>query len=169
MEFWVVLLILASSAIAIGIRNRPRGHQRELVAALDNFKIQREQLEARFLDLARSGGRPRGLKWKEIEWIGDEQFARESATGLLTAFVAVNIHFEAVAGGDMEDVEAVGTVRDATALFHYGRGSWGTGGRAMFNMDPESAVQRLTGQFESVDIPGTGDSDTEQVSFRAKN
>ena len=74
------------------------------------------------------------------------------STGLLTAFVAVNIRFEAVEGGDMEDVEAVATVRDAAALFHYNRGRWGTGGRALFNMNPEDALNRLEGQFEAVSV-----------------
>ena len=53
----------------------------------------------------------------------------------------------------MEDVEAVDTIRDATALFHYDpRGHWGTGGRALFNMDPDDALIRLEGQFEPVSL-----------------
>ena len=79
-------------------------------------------------------------------------------TGLLTAFVAVNISFEAIAGGDMEDVEAVNTVRDAAAVFHYQRGRWGTGGRALFNMNPHDAIQRLEGQYEPVPVGHAGSS-----------
>ena len=71
---------------------------------------------------------------------------------LLTAFVAVNIRFEAIEGGDMEDVEAVGLLRDAAALFHYQTGSWGTGGRALFNMNPADAISRLNGQYEPVEV-----------------
>ena len=52
----------------------------------------------------------------------------------------------------MEDVEEVSTVRDAAALFHYQSGRWGTGGRALFNMNPEDAVSKLEGQFEPVSI-----------------
>ena len=33
----------------------------------------------------------------------------------------------------MEDVAAVGNIRDAAAVFHYQNGNWGTGGRALFN------------------------------------
>jgi hypothetical protein len=69
---------------------------------------------------------------------------------LLTAFVAVNIRFEAIEGGDMEGVEAVGILRDAAAVFHYRKGLWGTGGRALFNMNPEDALERLVGQFEPI-------------------
>jgi hypothetical protein len=44
----------------------------------------------------------------------------------------------------------VGTVRDAVAVFHFYRGFWGTGGKALFNMNAEEAVSRLTAQFEAV-------------------
>jgi hypothetical protein len=44
----------------------------------------------------------------------------------------------------------VGDIRDAAAVFHYRAGRWGTGGRALFNMDPHEAVVRLQGQFEPV-------------------
>ena len=49
-----------------------------------------------------------------------------------------------------EDVAAVGTVRDACAVFHYQQGQWGTGGKALFNMNAGDAVSRLQGQFVAV-------------------
>lgn len=122
----------------------------EVRRATEEFKIRREQLEARFFDMASSGGKPRGLKWLDCEWLPEVTFARDRASGLLTAFVAVNIRFEAIEGGDMEEVEAVSTVRDAAAVFHYQKGSWGTGGRALFNMNPSDAVIRLEAQYEQV-------------------
>ena len=72
-------------------------------------------------------------------------------SGLLTALVSIELHFEAIAGGDMEDVAAVGTVRDACALFHYQYGQWGTGGKALFNMNAGDAVAKLPGQFVAVE------------------
>jgi hypothetical protein len=125
---------------------------REARRAIDLFRRRREQLEAKFFDLAGRSGKPRGLLWKECDWQPDVTFARDAQTGLLTAFVAVNIHFEAIEGGDMEDVEAVGNIRDAAAVFHYRRGSWGTGGRALFNMNPREAVTRLAGQYVAVEM-----------------
>ena len=77
-------------------------------------------------------------------------FARDKTSGLLTAFVGINIRFEAIEGGDMEDVAAVGTVRDAVAVFHFDRGMWGTGGKALFNMNPQDALEKLVAQFEPV-------------------
>lgn len=125
-------------------------HQREARRAREKFRMQRERLEARFFDLARNTGKPRGLRWIECDWLESVTFARDRQSRLLTAFVAVNIRFEAIEGGDMEDVAAVSNIRDAAAVFHYQSGSWGTGGRALFNMNPADALVRLEGQFEPV-------------------
>jgi hypothetical protein len=118
--------------------------------ALRAFRLQREQLEVQFFRLAASLGKPRGLRWLDCEWLDSVTFGRDVKTGMLTAFAAVNIRFEAVEGGDMEDVEAVSTIRDAAALFHFHRGRWGTGGRALFNMNPTDALVRLRDQFEPI-------------------
>jgi len=145
--------LVAAAGIALGWGPvRARRRSRQAARAVRSFRIEREKLEARFFDLASRLGKPRGLRWLECDWQDGVTFARDVNTGLLTAFVAVNIRFEAIAGGDMEDVEAVSMVRDAAALFHYQRGRWGTGGRALFNMNPHDAVHRLGGQFESVTV-----------------
>ncbi len=124
--------------------------RRDVAHALQIFRLRREMLEARFFDVARGLGKPRGLRWVECDWQNAVTFARDRQTGLLTAFVAVNIRFEAIEGGDMEDVAAVSTIRDAAAVFHYRDGVWGTGGRALFNMNPEDAVRQLSGQFAPI-------------------
>lgn len=117
---------------------------------MESFKLRRETLEAKFYDLATSLGKPRGLKWATCEWKEPVEFVRERDTGLLTAFASVEISFEAIEGGDMEDVAAVSDIRDASAVFHYADGNWGTGGKALFNMNPATAVEKLTHQFEPV-------------------
>jgi hypothetical protein len=130
-----------------------RQRRKELVHALDEFKIRRELLEAKFFELASQMGKPRGLRWTQCDWKDEVRFARDVQTGLLTAFVSVEIHFEAIEGEDMEEVAAVGDIRDASALFHYQHGVWGTGGKALFNMNPSTAVERLAGQYEPVTRP----------------
>jgi hypothetical protein len=137
-------LLLAAPRLARRFRRRQE------VSAVDLFRMQREQLEAKFFDLARGRGIPRDLRWVECEWLPEVTWGRSIEDGMLTAFVGVNIRFEAIEGGDMEDVEAVGLVRDAAAIFHFQDGRWGTGGRAMFNMDPVDAIDRLSGQYEPV-------------------
>lgn len=148
----VVLLGSAFAAIPLAAWWQRREDRR----ALRLFHQRREMLEAKFFDLAQSVGKPRGLKWIDCEWFDNVTFGRDKSTGLLTAFVGVNIRFEAIEGGDMEGVAAVSTIRDAAALFHFHQGAWGTGGKALFNMNPQDALEKLVAQFEpvtSVDCP----------------
>ncbi len=152
-SLWVAIVI---SAVLVGLAFVLRPFLRWLQArearqAMKEFRLRREALEAKFFDLAAARGKPRDLRWKHCDWQDTVTFGRDLETQLLTAFASVEIHFEAVEGGDMEDVEAVGTIRDATALFHYQKGRWGTGGKALFNMNPQDALVRLEGQFEAID------------------
>ncbi|MGQ0636463.1 MAG: hypothetical protein ACT4QC_17765 [Planctomycetaceae bacterium] len=124
--------------------------RREIRQAVLDFRRHRETLEAKFFDLAAASGKPRGLRWVDIDWLDLVTYGRDRQTGLLTAFAAINIRFEAVEGGDMEGVAAVDNIRDGAAVFHYQRGQWGTGGRALFNMNPADALVRLEGQYEPV-------------------
>lgn len=140
----VGLIGLGSLAIALA-RRWERGQVR---LAIQSFRHRREQLQARFFDLAKAQGKPRGLRWIGCDWLDTTAFARDRTTGLITAFVGVNIRFEAIEGGDMEEIAAVGNVRDAVALFHFQAGGWGTGGRALFNMNPGDAVTRLADQYD---------------------
>ena len=141
-----VLFVIA----AVLLRKPVRAWREQRVAdrGRRDFRLQREVLEAKFFDLAAASGKPRGLRWIDCDWLETVTFARDKQTGLLTAFVAVNISFEAIEGGDMEDVAAVSNIRDAAAVFHYQKGHWGTGGRALFNMNPNDALDRLQGQYE---------------------
>lgn len=159
----LVVLALSAVAVLIGIAWFARRffgawiaarRQAESERAMKQFRMQRELLEAKFYDLARVSGKPRGLKWLDGDWQSDVTFARACDTGLLTAFVGLHIRFEAIEGGDMEGVAAVDTVRDAAAVFHYQRGRWGTGGRVLMNMNPAEAVTRLAGQFAPVVVSG---------------
>jgi len=120
----------------------------EETRAQAEFRFARERLEAKFFDLAARSGKPRGLRWVDVDFVDDEVcFARDRLTGMLAAFVGVNIAFEAIEGGDMEDVAAVSNIRDAAALFHYDGQQWGTGGKALFNVSPRQALDRFHQQF----------------------
>ena len=147
-------ILLAIVAVLLRKPVRAWRERREADLGRREFRRQREVLEAKFFDLAAARGKPRGLRWVDCDWLEAVTFARDRQTGLLTAFVAVNISFEAIEGGDMEDVAAVSNIRDAAAVFHYQRGNWGTGGRALFNMNPNDALDRLQGQFEPLHVAG---------------
>lgn len=145
-----VAILLVIAVVLLRKPLRAWRDRREADRGRRDFRLQRELLEAKFFDLAAASGKPRGLRWIDCDWLETVTFARDRQTGLLTAFVAVNISFEAIEGGDMEDVAAVSNIRDAAAVFHYQNGNWGTGGRALFNMNPNDALDRLQGQFEAV-------------------
>jgi hypothetical protein len=148
---WYLIGCIGLLALGLGIWLL-QSRESDDARAMRLFRHRREQLEAKFFDLAASLGKPRGLRWTKCDWGDEVAFARDVESGLLTAFAAVQIHFEAIEGSDMEDLEAVGHFREASAVFHYQNGTWGTGGKALFNMGPIDAVQRLAGQYEPVKI-----------------
>jgi hypothetical protein len=112
----------------------------ELTQARREFHHCRERLEAKFVQLASASGKPRGLRWTNCDFDDDVAYARDRQSGALCAFVGVTISFEAVVGGGMEDVEAVGNLRAATAVFRYAERRWNTDGRAIFNLNPTEAI-----------------------------
>lgn len=157
MWWWLAIGIVVAVLGIVAVTAVPlaqRWQRREAQQAAKLFQQQRAQLQVTFLERARAIGKPRGLKWLNCDWLEAVTFARDRQSQLLTAFAGINIHFEAIEGGDMEDVAAVSTVRDAVAVFHFQNGSWGTGGKALFNMNPQEAIERLVAQFEP--IPNAG-------------
>ncbi len=124
--------------------------ENRLARARRLFHQRREWLEARFVELARRSGKPRGLNWSDCEFADGVSYARDRKTGELSAFVAVTIAFEAIEGGGMEEVEAVGNLRAATAVFRCGREGWYTEGRTVFNLNPVEAIDYYRGQIELI-------------------
>lgn len=152
MFWWIAVTVVIVVVAVFGARPLARIMQRrEAARAIADFRVRREQLEAKFFDLASALGKPRGVRWKECDWQPEVTFARDRQTGLITAFASVNVSFEAVQGGDMEEVEHVGLLRDGCAIFHYQQGAWGTGGRVVFNMNPGEAIARFEHQYEGVE------------------
>jgi hypothetical protein len=149
---WLLLLLpvgLILLALVLRLRRIPRPSAAELQK---RFLQQREHLEAAFFAAAAASGKPRGLRWKDCEWENDVAFARERQTGRLTALVAVTISFEAIEGGEMEGVAAVGNLRCASAVFVFDTGRWRTTGRAIFNLSPTEAIEHLKGQYERLQV-----------------
>jgi hypothetical protein len=118
--------------------------------ARKEFRRQRERLEAKFFQLAAASGKPRGLRWTNCDFENDVAYARDRHSGELCAFVAVTISFEAIEGGLMEGVEAVGNLRAATAMFRTHREHWTTDGRAIFNLNPTEAIDHYRDELERI-------------------
>lgn len=116
--------------------------------AREEFAKRRADLEGEFFAAASASGKPRGLRWKSIEWQAGAEFARERRTGRLAALVGVTIAFEAVEGGEMEGVAAVGNLRLGSAVFFWHDGAWRTTGRTILNLTPEEALARLGEEYE---------------------
>ncbi len=130
---------------------RLRETERMISRSRRDFHLRREQLEAKFFTLAGNSGKPRGLRWTDCQFSNDVTYAKDRRTGLISAFVAVEIRFEAIAGGGMEEVEAVSNVRAATAVFNLNeRGQWTTDGRAIFNLNPSEAISYYQANLELV-------------------
>ncbi len=139
----IVDSVRAWCAKLLAVARRPSKVSRQTAEydhARRDFHQQRERLEARFFQIASNSGKPRGLRWVECEFENDVTYARNRATAELCAFVGVTIAFEAIEGGLMEGVEAVGNLRAATAVFRLEGGRWHTDGRAIFNLSPTEAI-----------------------------
>jgi len=147
----VVALAVVGSLAAWRLRvARGARLRREAVAG---FPAALPTQEAPFLAAANATGKPRGLQWIGARLAGDPLFAVDRANGELFALVAATIRFEAIAGGGMEEVEAVGNLREATAVFVHRDGQWTTDGRAVFNLDPAGALDHYRESLEPFPAP----------------
>lgn len=154
LHFWwipVLLGVLFLPVLIFGPSWYRRWQRARVRQARAQFSLRREWLEARFLALAARSGKPRGLEWVDCEFDSSVRFARDRDSGQLRALVGVTISFEATVGGGMEDVEAVGNLRAATAVFKCEDGVWSTEGRAIFNLSPEQAIKHFEHELELVE------------------
>ena len=143
--------VLAGLATALALRPIRAARQAERLArAQRDFHRQREQLEAKFIERAALSGKPRGLRWTDVTFDDDVVYARDRRSRRLKALVAIEVSFEAIEGGGMEEVEAVSNIRAATAEFLYEGGRWKTDGRVYFNLAPTATVKYLASDLELV-------------------
>ena len=148
------LLGILAIALVVLVRKplKTFGRQVQMERARELFNLQRELLHDRFLAAASATGKPRGLRWKECQWDGDVEFARDRRSGQIAALVPVTIEFEAIAGSDMEGLPAVGNLRNASGVFYLEGGRWRTTGRAVFNLNPCEALEHFKLQYERVEV-----------------
>ena len=150
---FAVATVAAVAVFAVYLAIRPIQVARRaewLARARRDFHRQREPLEARFIERAAMSGKPRGLQWTDVEFDDDVVYARDRRSGRLKALVAIEVSFEAIEGGGMEDVEAVSRVRAATAEFFHDATRWQTEGRVYFNLAPSATVKYLASDLEMV-------------------
>jgi hypothetical protein len=146
-EVWLALGAAFLLLVAVWLLLRRRG-QLSPTEARRQFQQQREHLEADFFRIASTTGKPRGLRWIDCEWEQALEFARDRLSGKLTAIASVTIRFEAIEGGDMEGLPAVGNLRSASGIFLHDGRRWFATGRVVFNLNPPEVLARFPQQFE---------------------
>lgn len=118
--------------------------------AVAQFQRFEKDLQQDFFALAAQSGKPRDLRWVSGEWLDELLIVVDEESQLIIAFASINIGFEAVEGGEMVDVEAVSTIRDGTAVFHFQDEGWGSAGRVVFNMSPAKAAVHMIPDADTV-------------------
>lgn len=140
---YVVAAVIAAGAFVFWRRWKAAQRLIQRDRAMQRFDQERGDLSKQFLAAAAATGKPRGLRWKAVDLTGQPHFATDVINGQLVALIGATISFEAIEGGDMEDVEAVSNLRSATAVFVARDGRWTTDGRVIFNLEPGEAMQRF--------------------------
>jgi hypothetical protein len=146
---WIIVALAVIVIIGFAAVTSKRRRAARAVAdrerAIREFSEQRDDLTGLFLRTAGSTGKPRGLRWTGCELSGAPLFAVDDATGELIALVGATVSFAAIEGGGMEEVEAVGNLRSATAVFMHRGDGWITDGRVIFNLEPAEALAKFQG------------------------
>jgi hypothetical protein len=156
--FVFLLAVLAGVATAVALKpRRDLKRAQWLARAQRDFHRQREPLEAKFIERAAARGKPRGLRWADVDFDDDVVYARDRRERRLKALVAVEVMFEAVAGGGMEDVENVAKAKAGTAEFVHDGNRWTTEGKVYFNLAPSATVKYHAADMEPVaELPAGG-------------
>jgi len=149
---WLVLGGIGIGGAAVLLWRPLRGFGREIQVgrARESFTLERERLQTQFFQAAAASGKPRGLRWTKCDFDPTVELAFDRQSRQIVALVPVTIEFEAVEGGDMEGLPAVGNQRYASAVFFFERGQWRTAGRAVFNLHPAEALDHFKNVYERI-------------------
>jgi hypothetical protein len=114
--------------------------------AREQFRLQREWLEARFLTALVKNNAAEGERWQEhSHWRDEVVWARDRHTRRLLALIGV--HFD---NNPYED-PAGNPPRHATALFEYRKGRWHAEGKRLDQVRPDEAFRQQ--RFEPLVVP----------------
>jgi hypothetical protein len=111
--------------------------------AREQFRHQREWLEARFLGALAKVDPQERLRWEDAHWHDEVLWARDRQSRVFLALIGVHFDIQ-----PFEELTGL-TPRHATALFEYRKGRWVAEGKRLDELRPDEAV--LRGQrFEPV-------------------
>ena len=139
---WRIAAVAGAVALATGVMFALRyvflaARRRRLRRLVDRFRYDREQLEAKFFDLARAAA---GEDWDAAEFDGAAQFVRDRDAGRISALVEVVL------------LRGPRPASHATSLFHVHKGRWTTHGRMFENINPEEALERYHDRYEALPV-----------------
>jgi hypothetical protein len=140
---YLIAAIALAVVLVIGWKKWRQAQQQKLFQAAVAEFSQQTNLSELFLRAANATGKPRGLRWKSCELVGEPLFTTDKKSGEILALSGATIGFEAIPGGDMEEVEAVGDIRYVTVVFVYRDREWQADGRAIMDLEPAQALERL--------------------------
>ena len=157
---WLATIVLAVAGIAIWLTAWPRVRSARRLAHFADarrlFHLQRERLEAKFIQMAIAGAKPRAPHWNDCDFDDDVAYVRNRATGQLSAFVGVTVTFAATGDEspehdfDRDDASADIGPRLGTAVFRFTHDRWETDGVLLLNLAPAEAVQFYSNELEIV-------------------
>jgi hypothetical protein len=147
--WWLSIVVIVLVALVVFLRRPRRKASRTvpLLGAKQRFRMQREGLEAKFIQLAASRARRGAPRWADCSFDDDVAYVRNRATGELSAFVAMTIAAE---DEEAATSEAIGNLQAGTAVFRFDRDHWVTDGRAILTLSPIEAVHRFGDDLEIV-------------------
>jgi hypothetical protein len=143
-----IMLLVAAYFWRPRLKTPARGVR--LVQAKRRFHVQREWLEAKFIQLAGAHATPDAPRWTDCTFADDVSYVRNRSTGELSAFVAVTITSEESEHSSHSTVEEAGNLQAGTAVFRFDRDHWETDGRAILNLNPSEAVRHYGEDFEII-------------------
>ncbi len=148
--FWFMVFIFIAGGWLVWSLVRRTLFSRKVERVLRDYVRDRDEIQAAFWQAARASGKPRGLAWKQCDFQDGLQLARDKATGELVGLVGATISFAAVEGGGMEEVEAVGNLRAATAVLTWNHGQWTSHGRVVFNLEPREVLEHYRDNLDRI-------------------
>ncbi len=126
----------AAVAATVGLRSLwVASRRRRLRRLVDRFRFEREQLEAKFFDLARAHA---SEDWDAADFDGPARFVRDRDARRISALVEVVL------------LRGPRPASHATAIFHVQRGRWTTQGRMFENLNPEETLERYHDRYEAL-------------------
>jgi len=152
--WWISLAVGATSVILLLYwrSGRVAALETRFAQARRSFHIQRERLEAKFVQLAAARARPNGPQWNESDFDDDVAYVRNRKSGELLAFGGLTVpvdQFEDAATAAISDL--IGNLRSGTAIFRFDGKRWDTDGRAILNLSPHEAIRFYRNDLEMID------------------